>query len=690
MQTGVFLLGVIAMTVQAAYLREMLAVFRGGELTIGAALFSWLLWTAAGSGVPGRFVTRFAAPKTMFFMLFPIYGALGYATVAVIGSIHAIAGLTPGELVSYDMQLAAVIIVIAPFTVIGGLLFTLGARSLEPVMKSLSPGKTYTIEAAGAAFGGAVFSLILIAFFDNGTIAALCPLAAALFSSTQTFSRSKRLFLFTLLAPGVMMIAVVLWRSGAESYSYRGQTLLEQRDTRYGRLRVTRTGEQVTFYSDAAPLFSAPDIETSEYAVHIPMLTADAPKRILVLGGGPGGIIDEVLKYPSVTRCTCVELDPELYRLSERYLDEPWRGDPRVEPAFSDGRAYLERTDELFDVIIVSAPPPLSGAANRYYTAEFFRLAASRLTERGILSFALTGAENYIPDDLASFLASIRATLGEAFPSVSVLPGLKCRFLAGKSPGSVDLPNWERIVEKRVKYGIETLYVRDYFLRFNYSPLRTDYLVQTLDTVAAPRINTDTRPSGYFLRTIVQGNLDGSRIAGLLGKAASLPIPVPVMLFIVVASGIAAAWKGNRSGAGAVLASVMSVGLTEIALEILAIMAYQFVFGLLYGRIAVLVGAYMAGLAVGGQAGTRYIGRAGASMNVLARVQGFITAVPLAWLAVLVLHATHPGGTPGLEASFFVLTALGGLAGGFQFPIADALYRSSSGRKRVGMGAVYG
>ena len=58
MLVSVFILGVIAMTSQAVFLREILATFRGGELTIGIALFFWLLWTSVGSWLPGRFVSR--------------------------------------------------------------------------------------------------------------------------------------------------------------------------------------------------------------------------------------------------------------------------------------------------------------------------------------------------------------------------------------------------------------------------------------------------------------------------------------------------------------------------------------------------------------------------------------------------------------------------------------------------------
>ncbi len=155
MQLSVFLLGVIAITAQAVFLREVLAVFRAGELTIGAALLFWLLWTSAGSGILGRISSRIGDPGRWFYSLLPWYGVLGYFGVSIVGAVPYIAHLTPGELVPYDLQFIAVALVFLPFNILGGFLFTLGVKSLESE-DSPSAGHAYTLEAFGAALAGAV------------------------------------------------------------------------------------------------------------------------------------------------------------------------------------------------------------------------------------------------------------------------------------------------------------------------------------------------------------------------------------------------------------------------------------------------------------------------------------------------------------------------------------------------------
>ncbi|MBT4483225.1 MAG: fused MFS/spermidine synthase, partial [Candidatus Latescibacteria bacterium] len=643
MTLSVFILGIIGMMAQVAFLREILTTFRAGELTIGAALFFWLLWTSVGSGILGRLVSRLDNPYKWFHSILPWYGICGYLGVSIIGSVPFLARLTPGELIPYDLQCIAVALAFLPFNILGGFLFTLGVKALERE-DSPSAGKAYTLEASGAALAGAVASLILVSLTTNNVIALTGPAIGIITAFLRRFTHKISRYIYLLILPAAFLVVIMWWNESASRYYYRGQTLLCEKETKYGRLRVTKRREQITFYSGASTLFSAPDPETSEYLVHIPMLASEEPKSVLVLGGGPGGLIDEVLKYESVERVACVELDPALFELADLYLEEAWKYDPRVETFFIDGRAFLENTESKFDVIIMNMPAPLSGVTNRYYTGEFFSLVSSRLTERGIFGFSLTGSENYIPEDLALFLASIRHTLRSAFPSVTVLPGLECRFAAGKSPGLVDSLGWEYLAAKRKELGIETSYVRDYFLRFTMAPERMNFLTENLDAVQSPSINSDTKPTGYFSRTIVQGNLDASRIIHFISAIANPGILIVLIITVITITAFFALLPGKGALTRKVIATVMSTGLTEISLEVLAIMAYQSIFGFLYGRIALLTGSYMAGLAAGALVGTRMVKRGRGGTKLLASIQASIAVIPLVWIFILWVNSAFPGG----------------------------------------------
>ena len=179
MAVSLVLLGMIGMIAQAAFLREIMATFRGGELTIGTALLFWLLWTSAGSGILGRGAGRHSSPADHFHLLIPWYGLLGYLGVLVIRHLPFFARLTPGELISYDLQVIAVLLAFAPFNLLGGYLFVAGTRACASDRTASPVGRAYTYEAAGAAAGGIMVSLVAGDILSNSMIAFGCVFIAA-------------------------------------------------------------------------------------------------------------------------------------------------------------------------------------------------------------------------------------------------------------------------------------------------------------------------------------------------------------------------------------------------------------------------------------------------------------------------------------------------------------------------------
>lgn len=668
---GLVLAGVIGMTVQVSVLRELFATCRGGEFTIGAFFLAWLLWTALGSGLFAAIVPHRVDPGRLFHALIPVYGFFGYLSAFLFMDAPFIFRLLPGEAIPYDLQFMAAVLFTAPFNVLGGVLFSLGVRATESP-KAPSSGLAFTAEAFGAALGGLLFSGIIVHVLPNRFIALTCPVAGSAWLCVLSVIHRSRAC--AAVVPPVLALTVVLYAFGvrASGHSYLGQTLIEERDTPFGRLRLTRTGEQVTFTSDTSILFSAPDPERTEYMVHIPILAARDRSRVLILGGGPGGAASEAMKYSDVRSLTLVELDPVVFTLARVHLGERYSADPRIRIVSSDPRAFLARTRDRFDVIIMTAPAPLSGLANRSYTREFFRLASSRMTSGGVIGFALEGSENYIDGDLARFLASIRAELRAAFPSVAVLPGLDCRFIASNRAGALDGLSWERLDTGRARLGIETSYVRDWFLRYTMSPERVSAVTTALDAVIAPLPNTDMRPAGYLARTIIQGKLDSSRIIRAVAALTGTNVLAIVLIVIAAVSLIPLIPFGRHASARAASSLVFIAGFAGISFTMIGIMAYQSIFGYLYGHLAFLTGAFMAGLALGGWLGVRRAVNPEGSIRRLPLVQAGIAFAALLWMLLF-----RMGGHPLAEPAFFMVAAFSGFAGGLLFPIADRVYRSA-------------
>ncbi len=116
------------------------------------------------------------------------------------------------------------------------------------------------------------------------------------------------------------------------------------------------------------------------------MLAHPNPRNVLIIGGGDGGTLREVLRHETVEKATMVEIDEKVIEVSKLYLDVAKGGafeDPRADVKVDDGVKYLKETDERFDVIIVDSTDPV-GPAKLLFSEEFYRSAYEKLNGRGL------------------------------------------------------------------------------------------------------------------------------------------------------------------------------------------------------------------------------------------------------------------------------------------------------------------
>lgn len=169
------------------------------------------------------------------------------------------------------------------------------------------------------------------------------------------------------------------------------------KDTPYQRIVITRGRAGFQLFLNGNLQFSSTDeYRYHEALVHPPMLLANNPKRVLVLGGGDGLALREVLKYPSVEKVTLVDLDPDMTRLSSRFpllanLNKRSFDDPRVQVLNEDAFIWVEDTSEpRYDAAIVDFPDPNSFALGKLYTTRFYRLLRTRLNDNAAISVQST------------------------------------------------------------------------------------------------------------------------------------------------------------------------------------------------------------------------------------------------------------------------------------------------------------
>jgi len=123
-----------------------------------------------------------------------------------------------------------------------------------------------------------------------------------------------------------------------------------------------------------------------EMMTHVPMFSHANPKRVLIIGGGDGGILREVLKHPSVEQVTQVEIDQAVIDMCVKYLPKHSAGafdDPRVNIVIDDGVNFVSQCDEKFDVIISDSTDPI-GPGESLFTSKFYQAIQSCLHQEGV------------------------------------------------------------------------------------------------------------------------------------------------------------------------------------------------------------------------------------------------------------------------------------------------------------------
>lgn len=167
----------------------------------------------------------------------------------------------------------------------------------------------------------------------------------------------------------------------------RVKRILAEEQTQYQHLQFVET----EFFGNAMILdgiiqmTERDNMGYHEMIVHVPMLAFGQPKRVLIVGGGDGGALQQALRYESVEEVTVCELDQRVVELSRQFFaatfGDPW-ADPRVKLLVRDAFGYLEENPGQFDVIISDTTDPI-GMAERLFSNEFYRLMVRALAPGG-------------------------------------------------------------------------------------------------------------------------------------------------------------------------------------------------------------------------------------------------------------------------------------------------------------------
>jgi spermidine synthase len=346
-------------------------------------------------------------------------------------------------------------------------------------------------------------------------------------------------------------------------------------------------------------------------------------------------MVDEVLKY-NISGIDYVEINPAIVEAGRRFAG--FEVSELLEIHNIDARNFIKQTDKKFDVVLLNLPPPSTAQLNCYFTQEFYRELKAKLNPGGVISTSLDGGSNYLGKEAAKLHGILLVTMKSSFANVLIIPGEANYFLAS------DAPLGANIVERLENKDFENDYVNKYYLDDKALKLRTEQL-QKLIPADSP-INRDFQPVGYFARIDYWLSWFGIKIQKIAAFVAGLFM---VVIFFL-----------NRHNK-----SMFVAGFTVSATEIMVLLAFQVVFGYFYQAIALLIAAFMAGLALGTYlSGKDYLKYNRTKMLINQALIGFSALViPL----FLVFEARDFGSGFLLHLIFYFLMIIPGILTGIQF-----------------------
>jgi len=380
------------------------------ELTAGALAsyllgdsvlqFSTIIGTYLFAMGLGSWLSRYLKRQLVaqFLKIELLVGLVGGLMPAALFVTHSL--LPPGQLAAFRVLLYGLVLLVGALV---GLEIPLVMRILKKQFSQRYGlgdlvSQVLTFDYLGALVVALAFPLLLVPhlglvrtglFF--GLLNALVAVWALFLFRPQL--RAWRSHAWACAATTAVLLLALLGADQLTSWAeerFYGERILLRESSDYQRVVLTQGNAGVRLFLNGNLQFHSKDeYRYHEALVHPAMAGHGAPKKVLVLGGGDGMAIREILKYPSVESVTLVELDPHMTRLFSsmpllRKLNADALLSPKLTIVNADAFGWLEQqADRYFDVIVIDFPDPSNFALGKLYTTSFYQLVDQHLSAGG-------------------------------------------------------------------------------------------------------------------------------------------------------------------------------------------------------------------------------------------------------------------------------------------------------------------
>lgn len=689
----VVIIGLIGFSTEVFLLREFLIIFSGNEFVIGIIIANWLLLEAFGSFFVGKTAEKNKKLHQTFIFLNIIFCISAVLAVYLIRILKPTLGFSIGESLTFLHIFLSSFFILLPVSVSHGALFTYSCKihSNLTTLELFSISKVYILEVLGTVLGSFVSYLLITKLHTFKAISILiftnifCCLVFVFIYEFKPLTKKFLVFfnvIFLLISFSFIFISNKIHFFSIKKL-WKNQNIIEYQNSKYNNICITEYERQYTFFINGKPTIIIPlaDITFLEEYVHIPLLSHKNPKNILIISGAVGGVLNEILKHPTVEYVDYVELDPLLLSLIEKIQEEPTHKelkDFRVNIQYLDGRQFIKITDKKYDVIFLGVSEPEDLQTNRFFTKEFFKLIKAKFNSNGILVLTLNGSLTYLSEELIMINSCIYNTLLEEFKFVRVFPGDgKNIFLATDNIEST-LITKETILEEILKRKIKTNVFLPKHIEYKLNPRWQEWFLRYIETT--PKIiNSDLKPQAVFYSIAYWNKLFApylNKILHFIKRTSKLTIGFFVILWIFFLLSFRKKLKDAF-----VPICIFSTGFTGMLLSLILIFSFQSVYGYIFSWVGLLTGFYMIGSTFG-VISSNYFIKKNTNIKKLLVVLEFsiflFSMFLILFLIYLKPYLEILKFTENLKCIFLLLTLISGFFVGAEFPVGYSIQKEKT------------
>lgn len=361
--------------------------------------FSTIIGTYLFAMGVGSWLSRYVERQLVaqFLKIELLVGLIGGLMPAALFAAHSM--LPPGQQTAFRVLLYALVLLVGALV---GLEIPLVMRILKKQFRERYGLKdlvsqVLTFDYLGALVVALAFPLLLVpqlGLVRTGLFFGLLNAFVAVWA-LWLFRTELRAWRGHALACAATIAALVAAMLGADRLTtwaeerFYGEQIVVRESSDYQRVVVTTGNAGVRLFLNGNLQFHSKDeYRYHESLVHPAMAGHGAPKRVLVLGGGDGMAVREILRYPGVEQVTLVELDPHMTKLFAtmpllRKLNGEALASPKLKIVNADAFGWLERNEQMFDVIVIDFPDPSNFSLGKLYTTSFYQLVDQHLAAGG-------------------------------------------------------------------------------------------------------------------------------------------------------------------------------------------------------------------------------------------------------------------------------------------------------------------